>query len=163
MHFRFALELSDIDLWNIDLLDIHLDLLDTDIPSKNFVCLHSVFKTSSRYVFKTSSRHVFKTSSRHVFKTSSRRLQRNNFSSSETSFRRVPRYLQDVLEDVKLLRWRRVEDVVKTNKCLLRSDELIHELIKRFWEAEEGWDNSDREVLMSQWECFGSHQYTALG
>ena len=34
MHFGFALELSDIDLWNIDLLDIHLDLLDTDIPSK---------------------------------------------------------------------------------------------------------------------------------
>ena len=161
MHFRFVLELPDIDLWNIDLLDIHLDLLDTDIPS--FVCLHSVFKTSSRYVFKTSSRHVFKTSSRHVFKTPSRRLQRNNFSSSETSSRRVPRYLQDVLEDVKLLRWRRVEDVFKTNKCLLRSDELIHELIKRFWEAEEGWNDSDREVLMSQWECFGGYQYTALG
>ena len=34
MHFRFALDLSDTDLWNIDLLDIHLDLLDTDIPSK---------------------------------------------------------------------------------------------------------------------------------
>ena len=66
MHFGFALELSDIDLWNIDLLDTHLDLLDTDIPSKYFVCLHSVFKTSSRYVFKTSSRHVFKTSSRHL-------------------------------------------------------------------------------------------------
>ena len=30
MHFGFALELSDIiDLWNIDLLDTHLDLLDT--------------------------------------------------------------------------------------------------------------------------------------
>ena len=121
MHFGFALELSDIDLWNIDLLDTHLDLLDTDIPSKNFVCLHSVFKTSSSYVFKTSSRHVFKTSSghvfktssrhvfktssRHVFKTSSRRLQRNNFLSS--------RRLRDVLEDVKLLRWGRVEDVFK--------------------------------------------------
>ena len=80
MHFGFALELSDIDLWNIDLLDTHLDLLDTDIPSKYFACLHNVFKTSSR--------HVFKTSSRHVFKTSSRRLQRNNFSSSKTSSRR---------------------------------------------------------------------------
>ena len=32
MHFGFALELSDIDLWNIDLLDTHLDLLDTDTP-----------------------------------------------------------------------------------------------------------------------------------
>ena len=30
MHFGFALELPDIDLWNIDLLDIHLDFLDTD-------------------------------------------------------------------------------------------------------------------------------------
>ena len=34
MHFGFALDSSDIDLWNIDLLDTHLDLLDTDIPSK---------------------------------------------------------------------------------------------------------------------------------
>ena len=58
MHFGFVLELSDIDLWNIDLLDTHLDLLDTDIPSKYFVFLHSVFKTSSRYAFKTSSRRL---------------------------------------------------------------------------------------------------------
>ena len=52
MHFEFALELSDIDLWNIDLLDTHLDWLSpdkyTDIPSKYFVCLDNVFKTSSR-------------------------------------------------------------------------------------------------------------------
>ena len=54
MHFGFALELSDIDLWNIDLLDTHLDLLDADIPSKYFAFLHNVFKTCSRYVFKTS-------------------------------------------------------------------------------------------------------------
>ena len=94
MHFGFALELSDIDLWNTDLLDTHLDLLSrdkyTDIPSKYFVCLHKIFKRSSRHVFKTSSRrlkHVFntswktqncyaedvlKTSSTHVLKTSSR-------------------------------------------------------------------------------------------
>ena len=56
MHFGFALELSNVDLLNIDLLDTHLDLLDTDIPSKYFVCLHNVFKTSSRHVFKMSSR-----------------------------------------------------------------------------------------------------------
>ena len=118
MHFGFALELSDIDLWNIDLLDTHLDLLSpdkyTDIPSKYFVCLQNIFKTSSR----------------HVFKTSSRRLQRNNFSSSKTSWRRLQdilqdvfktfsRRFQDVLEDIKLLCWRRVEDIFKTNKCLL--------------------------------------------
>ena len=37
MHFGFTLDLPDIDLLNIDLLDTHLDLLDTDISSKNFV------------------------------------------------------------------------------------------------------------------------------
>ena len=63
MHFGFALDSSDIDLLNIDFLDAHLDLLDTDIPSKQFVCLQDVFKTSSRHIFKTSSRHVFKMSS----------------------------------------------------------------------------------------------------
>ena len=118
--------MSDIDLWNIDLLDTHLDLLDTDIPSKYFLSFHSAFKTSSR--------HVFNTSSRYVFKTSSRRLQRNNVSSSKTSSRRLARCLQyvfktssrrfcktssSVVEDIKLLRWRHVEDVLKTNKCLL--------------------------------------------
>ena len=36
MHFGLALELSNIDLWNMDLLDTHLDLLDADIPSKFF-------------------------------------------------------------------------------------------------------------------------------
>ena len=103
MHFGFALDLSDIDLWNINLLDTHLELLDTDIPSKHFVCLQDVLKTSSkdvfkmssRHVFKTSSRHVFKTFSKHVFKTSWRRLQRNNSLSFKTSSRRLVRCLQD--------------------------------------------------------------------
>ena len=62
MHFGFALELSDRDLWNTDLLDTHLDLLSRDkytgIPSKYFVCLHKIFKRSSRLVFKTSSRRL---------------------------------------------------------------------------------------------------------
>ena len=53
MRFGLALELSYVDLLNTDLLDPHLDLLDTDIPSKYFPCLHNVFKTSSRHVFKT--------------------------------------------------------------------------------------------------------------
>ena len=43
MHFGFASELSDIGLWNIDLLDTHSDLLDTVISSKYFLCLHNVF------------------------------------------------------------------------------------------------------------------------
>ena len=66
MHFGFVLKLSDTDLWNIDLLDTDLNLLDRDILSNYFVCLHSVFKTSSRYVFKTSSRPVFKRPSRRL-------------------------------------------------------------------------------------------------
>ena len=31
MHFGFALELSDIDWWNTDLLDTHLGLLNPEI------------------------------------------------------------------------------------------------------------------------------------
>ena len=106
MHFGFALEFSNVDLLNLDLLDTHLDLLDTDIPSKYFAFLHNVFKTSLRHVFEASSRHVFKTSSTHVFKTSSthvlktslRRLQHNNFSSSRTSSGGLARCLQNVFK-----------------------------------------------------------------
>ena len=47
MHFGFALDSPDIDFWRIDLLDTHLDLLDTDISSKHFVCFQDVFKASS--------------------------------------------------------------------------------------------------------------------
>ena len=36
MHFGFTLDSPDTDLWNIDLLDTNLDLLDADIPSKHF-------------------------------------------------------------------------------------------------------------------------------
>ena len=123
MHFGFALDLSDIDLWNIDLLDTHLDLLDTDINSKHFLWLQDVLKTSSRYVLKTSSRHVFK--------TSSRRLQRNNFSSSKTSSRRLCKTFSRRLGRRKIvtlktcwrhlqdMSWRRLQDVLKTNNCLL--------------------------------------------
>ena len=83
MHFGFALDLSDIDLWNIDLLDTHLDLLDTDIPNKYFVCLQNVFKTPSRDVFKTSWG----------------RLQRNNFSFFKTSPRLLQGVFQSYLQD----------------------------------------------------------------
>ena len=96
MSFGFALELPNVDLLNIDLIDTHLDLLDTDIPSKYCDCLHNVFKTSSRHVFKTSSRHVSKTSSRHVLDMSSRRLQ-DVFS---VTIFYLPRRLPDVLQDV---------------------------------------------------------------
>ena len=100
MHFGFALELSNVDLLNIDLLDTHLDLLDTDIPSKYFACLHNVFKTSSRHLQDMSSRRLQDMSSRRLQDMSSRRLE-DVFSV--TVFR-LPRRLQNVLEDVKLLR-----------------------------------------------------------
>ena len=37
MHFGFVLDLSDTDL--LDQRYTHLDLLDTDITSKHFICL----------------------------------------------------------------------------------------------------------------------------
>ena len=103
MYFGLALELSNVDLLNIDLLDTRLDLLDTDIPSKHFVYLQDVLKTSSRYVFKTSSRRLQD--------MSSRRLQ-DVFSI--TIFR-LPRRLQDVLQDVVFkTSWRRKIVTLKT-------------------------------------------------
>ena len=64
MHFGFALELSDIDLWNIDFLDTHLDLLDTNIPSKYFLFLHedvlsvTLLHLQRNIPWKTSSRRL---------------------------------------------------------------------------------------------------------
>ena len=102
----------------MDLLDTHLDFLDTNMPSKAFVSLQDPLKTSSRHVFKTSSINIFKTCSRHVFKTSLRHVFKMSWNVfSITIFclsRRLGRFLQDVLEDEKLLPWRRVEDVFKT-------------------------------------------------
>ena len=109
MHFGFTLDSSDIGLWNTRFVRYTFRFLDTDKFRKRFACLQDVLQTSSRHVFKISSRHAFKTFPRHVFKTSSTRLQRNNFSSSKTSWGR----LEDVLEDEKLLRWRRPQDVLK--------------------------------------------------
>ena len=76
-------------------------------------------KTSSRHLQDMSSRPLSDMSSRRLQDLSSRLLQRNSFLSSKTSSRRLSRCLQDVLEDETLLCWRRVEDVLKTNKCLL--------------------------------------------
>ena len=151
--FGFAIDSSDIDLLNVDLLNqryTHLDLLDTDILSKHFVCFQDVLKTSSRHIFrrylqdvlKICPQDVFKTCLQDVLKTS----QRNNFLSSKTSSRRPVRWVQDLfkttsrrlhktpsrrlgrrkivtlktcwrcLQDIP---WRRLQDVLKTNKCFL--------------------------------------------
>ena len=65
-------------------------------------------------------------------KTSSTRLQRNNYLSSKTSWRHLARRLEGVLGDEKLLRWRRLEDVLKT--CL---DDILktclEEVFKTSW------------------------------
>ena len=111
MHFGFALDLSDIDLLNVDLLDqryTHLDLF--------------VSKTSWRRLQDMSSRRLQDMSSRRLQDMSLRCLQRNNFSSSKTSSRRFARCLQDVfasVQDVLETSWKTkncyTEDVLKTS------------------------------------------------
>ena len=75
-----------------------------------------------------------------VLKTSSTHLQRNNFTSSKTSWKHLTRRFEDVLDNEKLLRWRRLEDVLKTcledvlKKCL--EDVLktcIEDVLKTIW------------------------------
>ena len=96
MHFGFALDSSDIDLWETDLLDIHLDL---------YIYTLQIFPVNRLLVSKTSSRRLHNMSSRHVFKTYLRRLQGNNFF-----------VFQDLFKTKNYWRRRRVEDVFKT--CL---------------------------------------------
>ena len=97
MHFGCALDLSDIDLSNMDLLHqryTHLDLF--------------VSKTSSRHVFKTSSRHVFKTFLQDVFKTCLQDV------ICVTIFR-LPRRLQGVFKTFSEMSSRRFQDVFTTS------------------------------------------------
>ena len=44
MHFGFALDSLYIDLWNVDLSDTHLDLLDADVLNRPSVCLQDVLE-----------------------------------------------------------------------------------------------------------------------
>ena len=95
--------------WNLNLSDTDLDLLDKDIPSQHFVCLQDFLKRFSR------------------------RLQRNNFLSSKTSSRRLGRRkivtrclgrrkivtLKTFWRRLQDMSRRRLQDVFKTNKCLL--------------------------------------------
>ena len=105
------------------------------------------WKATSRHVLKTTWRHVFKTSSRHAVKMSWRRLQCNNcLSFLQDVLRRFQDVLRDVFKTSskrlcktssrrlgrpKILTlktcwmrfqdmsWRSLQDVFKTNKCLL--------------------------------------------
>ena len=77
---------------------------------------------------------VLKMSSRHVLKMYSIRLQRNNSSSSKLSWRRLEDDLKksckDVVEEEKLLRWRRVEDVTCWGHVFKASRRHV---LKTFW------------------------------
>ena len=88
MHFGFALELSNVDLLNIDLLDTHLDLLDTDIPSKYFVCLHNIIKMSSRHLQDMPSRRLEDVFSAIIF-CLPRRIQRRKTVTLKTYLKRL--------------------------------------------------------------------------
>ena len=120
MHFGFALDLSDIDLLNIDSIDqryTHLDLLDTDIP------------VNILFASKTSWRRLQDMSSRRLQDMSSRRL--------EDVFR-VTIFRLPIFRFTLKTCWRHfrtcLKDVLKTNKCLL---ERIYKnyLSKYFWNS----------------------------
>ena len=122
-HFGFALDFSDIDLRNIDLLDTHLDLLDTDITSKIFFAS----ETSWRCLQGMSSRRLQDMCSRRfedVFRVTTFRLPRRLENVLPEVLKTSSRRLPDVLEDVKLLRWRYVEDVFRT---------FLEEVFKTSW------------------------------
>ena len=110
-----------------------------------------------------------------VFKTSSRRLQRNNFSSSKTSSRRLQdvlairlpetssRRLQDVFkitsQDVfktfsrhlirqKMLHWRRLQDVFKTSppKRLHQDECLLGWFFPAIWNKR----NKEKHIIKAK-------------
>ena len=96
----------------------HRNQVETSLTSCGHICTQQTF---------AGLQDVLKTFSRHVLKTSSTHIQHNNFSSFSRSW--SWRRLEDVLEDEKLLCWKRVEDVFNTyledmswkqTKCLLR-------------------------------------------
>ena len=79
MHFGFALDSSHIDLLNIGLLDTHLDLLDTDIPSKQLFCLQDMSSRRLEDVFSVTISRLprrLQDVLQDAFKTSSRRLRK---------------------------------------------------------------------------------------
>ena len=137
MHVGFSFELLTIDLWNIDLLDTHLDLLDTDILSKYFFCLHNVFKTSSRHVFKAYLQEVPKRCLQDVFKMSS--VQQFFFfkDAFKTSWKTWNCYTEGVLKTSS----RNLLDVFKTSSrpanVLLGSSHFSHDVVFFFLQISE--------------------------
>ena len=127
MHFGFALDELDVDLWDIDLLGTDLDLLDTDIPREHFVCLQDVFKAPSKHVFKTYLQDVFSITIfslpgcledvlRDVFDRRqgifASHLQLNSWKAKDC-------YTEDVLKTYSIHVLSPLQDVLKTKTCLL--------------------------------------------
>ena len=124
------LESSDIDLWNIDLLDTYLDLLDTYIASMYFVCLYIVFKTSSR------------------------RLQRNSFSSSRRLGRRkivTSKTCSRCLQDQHMFAGKSLfcEILNSVNDIFLfnKSDKLITYFINKMWKVRKSTCLIDEVII----------------
>ena len=127
MHFGFAL-----DWWNRGFVRYRFVKYWFRFVSRPW--FHTDFPVNILFISETSSRRLQDMSWRRPQCMSSRRLQ-DVFSETifclprrledvfKTSLRRpqdvFPRCLEDVFEDEKLLRWRCVEHVLKTMKCLL--------------------------------------------
>ena len=97
-------------------LSIYRDIahLTCQISQQTFLVFQDVFKIS----WKRLQRNIFlspKTSSRRVCKTSSRRLHEHVCQL----------FLEDVLEDKKMLHWRHLQDVFKTSAVRLHQDECL--------------------------------------
>ena len=88
-----------------------------------------------------------------VLKKSSTSLQRNSFVSSKTCWRHLVRRLQDVLEDEKLLCWRRLGDVLKT--CL---EGVLKTCLETSWRYV--LNTSWRHFLKTSWWHHGGKQNT---
>ena len=87
------------------------------------------------YSFPLNILLISKMPSWHVLKTSSRRLQRNNFSSSKTYWRRLARCLEDIFK----ASWRRL--------CK-RSQRRLEEVLKTSWKMKNCYAE---DVLKTYW------------
>ena len=124
MHFGFALDLSDKDLLNIDLLDQRYTHLYLFVSKRSWRRLQDM---SSRRLQHMSSRSLQGMPSKRLedfFSVTIFRLPRRFPRCLQDVFKMSSRRLQDVLKDEKLLRWRRVEDVLKT---------CIKDVLKTSW------------------------------
>ena len=134
MHFGFALELSDIDLWNTDLLDTHSGLLNPEINIQiSPVSILFASIKSLRGPQDMSSRHLQDMSSRHVFKTYSRHLQ-DVFSVTIFC---LPRRLENVFKTYSRHLARGLQDVFKMSSKHLCKTSLrrIQDVFKASWKT----------------------------